>query len=72
VVLVEAVCEPFEGVANANLEGAQALGVALQGYLYRRRIIEEVVEEGPPDLSDVVCIYLTQSKHRAFRAIRFA
>ena len=48
VVLVEAVCEPFEGVADAHLEGAEALGVALQGYLYRRCIIEEVVEEGPP------------------------
>ena len=48
VVLVEAVCEPFEGVANAHLEGAEALAVAFQGYLYRRRIIEEVVEEGPP------------------------
>ena len=43
-MLVEAVCEPFEGVANAHLEGAEALGVAFQGYLYRRRIIEEVVE----------------------------
>jgi len=48
VVLVEAVCEPLEGVGDAHLEGAQALGVAFQGYLYRRRIIEEVVEEGPP------------------------
>ena len=48
MVLVKAVCEPFEGVANANLEGAEALGVALQGYLYRRRASEEVVEEGPP------------------------
>ena len=47
-MLVEAVCEPFEGVADAHLEGAQALGVAFQGYLYRRRIIEEVVKEGPP------------------------
>ena len=26
---VEAVCEPLEGVADAHLEGAQALGVAL-------------------------------------------
>jgi hypothetical protein len=33
VVLVEAVGEPFEGVANANLEGAQALGVALKEHL---------------------------------------
>ena len=47
VVLVEAVCEPFEGVANAHLEGAQALGVALQGYLYRRCASEEVVEDRP-------------------------
>ena len=42
MMLVEAVCEPLEGVADAHLEGAQALGVAFQGYLYRRRIIEEV------------------------------
>ncbi len=48
VVLVEAVCEPFEGVADAHLEGAEALAVALQGYLYRRCASEEVVEEGPP------------------------
>ena len=47
-MLVEAVCEPFEGIGDAHLEGAQALGVALQGYLYWRRIIEEVVEEVPP------------------------
>jgi len=47
VALVKTVCEPFEGVANAHLEGAQALGVALQGYLYRRCASEEVVEEGP-------------------------
>jgi len=44
VVLVEAVCESLEGIGDAHLEGAQALGVAFQGYLYRRRIIEEVVE----------------------------
>ena len=30
VVLVEAVCEPFEGIGDAHLEGAQALGVASQ------------------------------------------
>ena len=48
MMLVKAVCEPLEGVADAHLEGAQALGVAFQGYLYRRRTSEEVVEEGPP------------------------
>ena len=47
-MLVEAVREPLEGIRDAHLEGAQALGVALQGYRYRRCIIEEVVEEGPP------------------------
>jgi len=26
----EAVCEPFEGIGDAHLEGAQALGVAFQ------------------------------------------
>jgi len=43
-----AVCEPFEGVGNVDAEGAEALAVALQGYLYRRCASEEVVEEGPP------------------------
>ena len=48
MALVEAVGKPLEGIRDADAEGAEALGVALQGYLYRRRIIEEVVEEGPP------------------------
>ena len=48
VALVEAVCEPFEGVADAHLEGAQALGVAFEGDFKGGGAVEEVVEEGPP------------------------
>ena len=52
VALVEAVCEPFEGVANAHLEGAQALAVAFQGYLYRRRIMALLLKDIP---REVIC-----------------
>ena len=48
MVLVEAVCEPLEGVGDAHLEGAQALGVAFEGDFKGGGAIEEVVEEGPP------------------------
>ena len=50
MVLVKAVCEPFEGVANAHLEGAQALAVAFQGYLYRRRIMALLLKGIPREI----------------------
>ena len=47
-MLVEAVCEPFEGVGDADAKRAEALAVAFEGHLEGGGAVEEVVEEGPP------------------------
>mgnify|MGYP006953788316 CR=1 FL=1 len=47
-VLVEAVCEPLEGVGDADAERAEALAVAFEGDFKGWGAVEEVVEEGPP------------------------
>jgi hypothetical protein len=41
----ELVCEPLEGVRDADTEGAEALAVAFEGNLKGHAAVEEVVEE---------------------------
>ena len=48
VVLVKAVCEPFEGVRDADAERAEALAVAFEGDFKGGGAVEEVVEDVPP------------------------
>ena len=44
----ELVCEPLEGVREADTEGAEALAVAFEGNLKGHAALEEVVEEVTP------------------------
>ena len=44
----ELVCEPLEGVREADTEGAEALAVAFEGNLKGHAAVEEVVEEVTP------------------------
>ncbi len=44
----ELVGEPFEGVRDADAQGAEALAVALKGYFKGRCAAEEVIEEVTP------------------------
>ena len=48
VACPELVCEPLEGVRDADAQGAEALAVALEGYFDGGIAPEEVVEEVPP------------------------
>ncbi len=44
----ELVGEPFEGVRDADAQGAEALAVALKGYFKGRCAANEVIEEVTP------------------------
>ena len=46
VACPELVSEPFEGVRDADAEGAEALAVAFEGDFQGGGAVEEVVEEG--------------------------
>ena len=48
VACPELVGEPLEGVRDADAQGAEALAVALEGNLKRRRAAEEIVEDVTP------------------------
>ena len=49
VACPELVCEPFEGVRDADAEGAEALAIALKGNLKGGCAVdEEVVEDVTP------------------------
>ena len=44
----ELVCEPLEGVRDADAQGAEALAIALEGHFKGGSAANEVVEEVPP------------------------
>ena len=48
VACLELVGEPLEGVRDADVKGAEALAVALEGHLKGGSAANEVVEEVPP------------------------
>ena len=48
VACPELVCEPLEGVRDADAQGAEALAVALKGHLDGGSAAQELVEEVPP------------------------
>ncbi len=48
VACLELVGKPLEGVRDADVKGAEALAVALEGHLKGGSAANEVVEEGPP------------------------
>ena len=48
VACPELVCEPLEGVRDADAQGAEALAIALEGHFKGGSAANEVVEEVPP------------------------
>ena len=44
----KAVCEPFEGIRDANTKGAETLAVALKGHFKDHGAVNELVEEVTP------------------------
>ena len=55
----ELVGKPLEGIGDADVKGAEALAVALEGHLKRRCAANEVVEEVPP--AGGVCLRICPS-----------
>ena len=48
VACPELVCEPLDGVRDADAQGAEALAIALEGHFKGGSAANEVVEEVPP------------------------
>ena len=48
VACLELVGKPLEGVRDADVKGAEALAIALEGHLKGESATNEIVEEVPP------------------------